>query len=225
MNPMVVVNASRRGNARHRGSRGDLLVFAPRFIADRMNGFEKDMRICLTPVPAMHRNGETHAYFPALAACCGAIEYLGALSIGIPGPIKRGLSRGHVQEFARRYMAQPDYNGEAVRILWDLFRNGTAHHGITSGVWIDQHDHQSSRRLTWAIDERSGRPAVEVREKVGTLTKHPPWDCAHTHVATVRLGQLVFDIRAAAHRLVDDIAAGERALDRFRVAMEVLYPR
>jgi hypothetical protein len=190
-----------------------------------MRGFEKDIRICLTPILATHRKGETHACFPALAACCGAIEYLAALSIGIPAPIKRGMSRGHIQDFARRYMAQPDYDEETMRILWDLFRNGTAHHGITSGVWVDQHTQQSSRRLTWAIDERTGRPAVEVRKKVGTLTRHPPWDCAHTHVATVRLGQLALDIPTAADQLADDIAAGGKALERFRVAMEVLYPK
>lgn len=222
---MVAGKPSTHRQLPYRGSGGDLLVFAPRFIADRMKGFEKDIRICLTPVPATHRAGQTHAYFPALAACCGAIEYLGALSIGNPIPIRKGLSRGHIQKFAHRYMAQPDYDGEAIRILWDVFRNGTAHHGITSGVWIDQHADQAGRRLTWAIDERTVRPAVEVRKKVGTLTAHPPWDCPHTHVATVRLGQLALDIRGAADCLVADIEAGGKALDRFRTAMEVLYPK
>lgn len=184
----------------HRGSRGDLRLFAARFIADRMAGFEKDLRICLTGVRATHRKGETHAYFPALAACCGALEYLGALSVGNHVPIRRGLSRGHVQEFARRYMVQPDYDREAVRILWDLFRNGTAHHGITSGIWIDLHADTFSRRLTWAIDEKTGQPALEVRAKAGTLRKHPPWDCTYTHIATVRVGQLALDVRDAADR-------------------------
>jgi len=139
----------------YRGSGGDLQVFAPRFIADRMQGFEKDMRICLTPVPAAHRKGQTHAYFPALAACCGAIECLGALSVGNPVPIKKGLARGAIEEFARRYMTQPDYNREAVRLLWDQFRSGTAHHGITSGVWVDKHAVQADRRLTWASTRKS----------------------------------------------------------------------
>ena len=134
---MVASKPSKQPQLPYRGSGGDLVVFAPRFIMDRMAGFEKDMRICLTPGLATHRKGLTHAYFPGLAACCGAIEYLGALSVGNPGPIKKGLSRGHVQDFARRYMAQPHYDNEAIRVLWDLFRNGTAHHGITSGVWID----------------------------------------------------------------------------------------
>jgi len=189
-----------------------------------MKGFAKDIRICLTPIPASHREGSTHAYFPALAACCGAIEYLGALSIGKSVPIRRGLSRGHIQEFAGRYMAQPDYDREVIRILWDLFRNGTAHHGITSGVWVDQHADQVARRITWAINEKARSPAVAVREKVGTLTRHPPWDCPYTHIATVHLGQLANDIQAAAARLATDIVAGGKALERFRVAMGVLYP-
>jgi len=69
------------------------------------------------------------------------------------------------------------------------------------------------------------RPAVEVKPKVRVLTRDPPWDCAHTHIAIVRLGQLAIDIRAAADRLAADIAAGGKALERFRVAMEVLYPK
>jgi hypothetical protein len=222
---MVASSASKQRQLPYRGSGGDLLVFAPRFIMDRMKGFEKDMRICLTPVMATHRKGQTHAYFPGLAACCGAIEYLGALSIGNPVPIKKGLSRGHIQEFARRYMAQPDYDNEAMRVLWDLFRNGTAHHGITSGVWIDQHVGRADRRLIWAIDERTMQPAVSVREKIGTLIRDPPWNCAYTHVATVHLGQLALDIRAAADCLAADIKAGGKPLERFRTAMEVLYPR
>lgn len=222
---MVAGTTSKHRQSPYRGSGGNLEVFAPRFIADRIKGFNKDIRICLAPVPATHRKGLTHAYFPALSACCGAIEYLGALSIGIAGPIKKGLARSHVQEFAGRYMPQPDYDDEAVRILWDLFRNGTAHHGITSGVWIDRHAGQADRRLTWSVDERAVRPAVEVQERNGTLTQHPPWDCAYTHVATVRLGQLAADIRAAADQLATDIANGGEALKRFRVAMEVLYPK
>jgi hypothetical protein len=189
-----------------------------------MRGFEKDMRICLMGVPATHRNRLTHAYFPALAACCGAIEYLGALSIGLPNPIKRGLSRTHICDFARRYLAQPDYDAEVIRILWDLFRNGTAHHGITSGVWIDQHAGMGGRRLSWAITERTGRPALSLQPKTGTLNRDSPWDCGYTHVATISLGQLTSDILEAAARLSAEIAIGGDPLERFRVAMETLYP-
>lgn len=189
-----------------------------------MRGFEKDMRICLTGVPATHRGGVTHAYFPALAACCGAIEYLGALYVGHPNPIKKGLSRTHINDFARRYLPQPDYDVEAVRILWDLFRNGTAHHGITSGVWIDQHPGMSGRRVTWAITEQRARPALSLQPKTGTLNRDSPWDCGYTHVATISLGQLSTDVLEAAGRLAAEIALGGEPLDRFRVAMETLYP-
>jgi hypothetical protein len=105
---------ARQERGPYRGSGGDLRVFAPLFIDDRMAGFEKDLRICLTPVPAIHRRGETHAYFPALAACCGAIEYLATLTIGRARPIRDGLVRRDIESFAQDYMRQPDYDAEAV---------------------------------------------------------------------------------------------------------------
>lgn len=214
----------RRTKSRYRGSGGDLQVFAPRFIEGRMQGFEKDMSICLAGIPTSEGGGLTHAYFPALAACCGAIEYLGALSVGQRNPILRGLSRTHITDFARRYLPQPDYDAEAVRILWDLFRNGTAHHGITSGVWVDHHPAMNGRRLTWSITEKTGRPALSVQPKAGTLDRDPPWDTTYTHVATLMLGQVASDVIEAAGRLAAEIALGGEPLNRFRVAMEALYP-
>jgi hypothetical protein len=224
MRPASSTDRHRRGP--HRGSGGSLQVFAPVFIAERMTGFEKDMRICLTPIPAVHRKGETHAYFPALAACCGAIEYLAAMVIGRPKAIRQGLARSDVSAFADAYMRQPDYSSEAIRILWDLFRNGTAHHGITSGVWIDKHAHEDGRRMTWSILASDQNPAIEVVAKEGVLRLDPPWDCAYTHIAKVRLGRLVRDVRSAADRVAEKIASGDdTALRHFKVAMEVLYPK
>ena len=130
---MVASKPSKQPQLPYRGSGGDLVVFAPRFIMDRMAGFEKDMRICLTPVLATHLQGtDARLLPPGLAACCGAIEYLGALSVGNPGPIKKGLSRGHVQDFARRYMAQPHYDNEAIRVSVGPIpeRHGTSRHHV-----------------------------------------------------------------------------------------------
>ena len=63
----------------HRGAIGNIGAFAPKYIQGRLGGFEKDMRICLTPVKLRDGSGTTHAYLPAVAACCGILEYLTAL--------------------------------------------------------------------------------------------------------------------------------------------------
>jgi hypothetical protein len=190
-----------------------------------MDGFRKDMRICLTPTPALHRTGETHAYFPALAACCGAIEYLGALSCGNDRAIREGLTVGQITTFAETYMPQPDYDRSAVRILWSLFRNRVAHYGITSGVWVDQHEEFKGRRLIWEVRETRGQPALSIKQQEGTLKYDPPHDCSYTHLALIRLAQLALDVESAALRLIEHIEREVGAsLSKFSVAMNVLYP-
>jgi hypothetical protein len=57
-------------------------TFAVEFVRGRLAGFEKDMKICLTPAPRLDGKGNTHAYFPALAACTSTLEYLTAMSRG-----------------------------------------------------------------------------------------------------------------------------------------------
>src|SRR5262245_23727859 len=94
----------------HRGSADHIAEFAPKFVRGRLRGFEKDMWICLkdTPYSALPehlRNGrspgaDTHAYFPALGACCGTLEYLSAL---YAGQIDR-IGEFHIQRYARKFL-------------------------------------------------------------------------------------------------------------------------
>jgi hypothetical protein len=114
----------------HRGASGDDLVFARRFVQSRLAGFEKDIRICLTGVNSKVRPGMTHAYFPALAACCATLEYLAALHRGNI----HGLGWRQVADWARAYLPQPDYDGDTVRVLVEALWPSTVlfcaiHHG------------------------------------------------------------------------------------------------
>jgi hypothetical protein len=199
-------------------------AFAKHFVAARMAGFTKDMRICFTGVPAEHRKGDTHAYFPALAACCATLEYLTALSLGARRAFRDGLTKNDIATFAQEHMHPHEYDQEVVRILWLLFRNAVAHRGITTGVWVDNHVNHQGRRLGWRIGVSSGRPAIEVVPMARTITKDAPWPCATTHIANVRLGQLARDIRGAARRLSANIEADPAAATRFHQAMTHLYP-
>lgn len=204
----------------HRGSSGDIAVFAPRFVAGRLEGFEKDMTICLRP---LKRRGSltTHAYLPALAACCAFVEYLTGLYRGRFG----GIGWQQIAEFANRYLPKPDYDEEAIRVLFSMFRHPIAHRGIASGIWVDRNDGPGKgRRVTWQVSADARRPACEVVPKSGQLISDPPWPCTYTHLGHIHLRSLWVDLRNAANRYSDDVAADAQLQTRFVRCMKDLYP-
>lgn len=203
----------------HRGAGSDPAAFAQDFVRKRLTGFEKDMRICLTGVPHLDDpTRETHAYFPALMACCGTLEYLAGLSQGKPD---KPLGHDKIAVYAARYM-NPAYNADIVRILWEAFRHKVAHHGISSGVWLDR---EKDRRVTWKIEEGDVAPALLLVEETGILEYDPPWPTAYTHRMHIRLGRLWQDIRDSAHRYLAEHANSHDLQENFEACMRHLYPR
>ncbi len=210
-----------RGAPIHRGAIGNTAEFAGRFIQGRLVGFEKDMQICLTPVESKARSGVTHAYFPALAACCGIVEYLAGLYRGNI----RGVGWQQVADFADRYLPQPDFDRETVRVLFEAFRHPVAHRGIASGVWVDRHPGAGTgRRLTWKVLADAKRPACKVVAEVGQLRRDPPWPCPYTHRVHIHLRRLWIDIRNAANLYSKEIGKAPRLQANFEACMRQLYP-
>ena len=204
----------------HRASAGNMAVFATRFIQGRLEGFEKDMKICLTPMRLETSRDPTHAYLPALAACCGLLEYLTGLYRGKLGKI--GWEQ--VSQFAARYLPQPDYDEEAVRILFQVFRHPIAHRGIASGIWVDpNHGPGKGRRITWRVSADARRPACEVIPREGQLIRDQPWPCSYTHVGHIHLRSMWVDIRGAAQRYSEEIS-GRQLQAHFVACMKHLYP-
>lgn len=183
-----------------------------------MAGFKKDIDICLAGAAADSSGRITYAYLPALMSCCATLEYLADLFLGR----NNSLSKGDIQQYANRFMPQPDYDTEAIRILWELFRNGVAHHGITSGVWKDMKPANLGRRLTWDIVCEEGR-AIEVRAQAGKLMVHPPWPTSYTHRAIIRLPALSRDVAMSAELFIQ--AFDEPMLANFYRVMRKLYPK
>lgn len=205
----------------HRGANGDMAIFAPKFIRGRLSGFNKDIQICLTPIQSTDRSGKTHAYFPALASCCGTLEYLTALFRGNTNRI--GWEQ--VAEFAERYLPQPAYDNETIRILISAFRHPIAHRGIASGIWIDHKNGAGKgRRLTWKVSADTKRPACEILEEAGTLLMDPPWPSTYTHRVHIHLRGLWIDLRRAAIRYAKDIATDAVLQANFEKCMKQLYP-
>jgi hypothetical protein len=207
----------------HRGAGvADLGAFAKRFIHGRVSGFEKDIRICLTRRRAVGRPGFTHAYFPALGTCCATLEYFAGLYRGN----LRGIAAQHIADWAQDYLAQPDYDRESVRVLFDGFRHPVAHRGIASGVWIDQRPGPTyGSRLTWKVLANSSRPACRVVAETGFLEKDPPWRCRYTHRLHIHLRRLAIDIRDGAIRYARAVSVDRQLQTNFTRCMEQLYPR
>ena len=206
----------------HRGSANDTGAFASHFVLSRLAGFEKDIHICLSPIPSKTRWGPTHAYFPALATCCGTIEYLTAMHCGRVD----GLGWRNVAAWAKTYLPQPDYDNDTVRVFFEAFRNSVAHRGIASGIWRDLKPGPGrGRRITWKVLADARRPAIRIVEEYGTLKNDPPWLCNYTHRVHIHLKSMAVDIREAATQYAKDVLTSRDLQSSFMSCMLTLYPQ
>lgn len=206
----------------HRGSGDDIGAFARHFVLSRLAGFQKDIQICLTPIPSQTRPGTTHAYFPALATCSGTIEYLTAMYLGRVD----GLGWRNVADWAKTYLPQPDYDGDTIRVFFEAFRNSVAHRGIASGIWRDRKPGAGhGRRITWKIFANAERPSIRIVAEEGTLKNDPPWRCSYTHRVHIHLKSMAVDIREAATRYANDVSGNRSLQGHFVSCMRSLYPQ
>ena len=196
----------------------DMAVFARDFLQRRLQGYRKDMQICLEPVASRGRAGITHAYFAALGASCGFLEYMAALFSGHV----IGVGWQHVAAWTERFMPQPDYDRETTRILFSAFRHSIAHRGIATGIWVDRRL-TPHNRITWKLLANSRRPACALVAERGTLVKEPPWPCKYTHRMHIHLKALEIDLAAAVPRYASAVIE-PRLLENFSSCMRQLYP-
>ena len=206
----------------HRGAIDNPGEFAKRFVLARLAGFEKDIEICLAGIPSKTRPGLTHAYFPALGACCGILECLTALHCGRVD----GLGWPNVAAWAKEYLPEHEYIEDTVRVLVEAFRHPVAHRGIASGVWVDKKPGPGrQRRITWKVFADSQRPAIEIVPEEAILTSDPPWPCKITHRVRIHLKAMAIDLREGAKRYANDVSERRELQDTFLKAMRKLYPQ
>ncbi len=204
----------------HRGAADDRVRFATEFLRARLLGFEKDMQICLAGVYSKEKGRITHAYFPALATCCGMLEYLAGLHVGRLD----GLGRREIDLYAK-FLPTPGYDSETIRVLFDAFRNAVAHRGIASGVWLDRSPQGRGRKLTWKVLADTRRPALEVVASEGVIRYDSPWPSPYTHRVHIHLGRLWRDIRDSVEGYIERLGASKELQDNFFACMKSLYPR
>lgn len=134
----------------------DFALFAVKHVNDRMVGFRKDIRICLTPTTHPVTKQPTLAFSPALGTCCATLEYLSSLFLGKNDPSRPGIA-----EYAKNFL--PDlYNRPTIEMLYRAFRHAVAHRGIVSGVWIDE---STGNRIAWKLSDGASHPAIAVSHR------------------------------------------------------------
>lgn len=203
----------------HRNAAGNISAFARDFIEARLAGFEKDLTICLTPTPSLTRRGNTHAYFPALGACFGFLEYVTGL---FRGNIN-GIGWRQIADWTDRFLPQPDYGRDMVRVFFDAFRHSVAHRGIATGIWIDRSTAPRAR-VTWRVLADARRPACRLVAEAGVLKSDPPWPCPYTHRMHIHLRALRTDLRKGVLSYAGAIGTEPHLQRNFETCMRQLYP-
>jgi hypothetical protein len=170
-------------------------------------------------MPSPGRSGFTHAYFPALGASCGFLEYMAGL---FNGDIN-GVGWQQAAAWTHRFMPQPDYDRETTRVFFSAFRHSVAHRGIATGIWVDR-TKSPHNRITWKLLANSRRPACTLVEENGTLIKDPPWPCNYTHRMHIHLKSLELDLASAVSSYTAAIAKEPALQANFSACMRQLYP-
>lgn len=196
--------------------------FASTYVRKRLEGFAKDIKICLRSIPHPTERGKpTVAYFPALALCCATLDDLSSL---YDGRIRRGVHPPTVKAYAATYLPQPDYSDEVVDVLIGSLRHSTAHRGIAGRVWVErQNKHATGRRLGWKVYAGAGRPAIKIVQESGE-TFPAPWPCLYTHRTHVHLASLAHDLRESGTRFSKDLESNPELVNRFIACMREVFP-
>lgn len=209
----------------YKGSGGDMAIFAPRYLDDRLKTFAKDMNICLTGRPSEDREGNTHAYSPGLMNCCGMLELLANLY--------GGTTKNHKKRYERidaysKFLPHPCYSKDNLRVLYRSLRNATAHHGTAGGVWPENDKVKNGRRVTWRIYADYNHPALALKAESCVLRNDSPHDSPYTHRMHVRLGRLWRDIRDSvfeSNGYLDALQSDPVLLKNFENCITCIYPK
>jgi len=197
-------------------------VFAPTFVRSRMEGFQKDIRICLRPIKHPWEPRATYAYFPALGLCCATLDLLSSRH---SGRIENGPHLSSLNAYSASYLPQPAFNEDILYVLFRSLRHSIAHQGIAARVWIDRRKNggKAPRRISWLVSPDDHAPAIRIVAKK-EYASPAPWPTPITHRTYVYLGRLSEDIVASALSYANDLEATPALRTRFERCMRVLFP-
>ena len=208
----------------HFKSEEELVTFARKFFANRLETFRKDIAICLTP----NESGQ-HAYFPALIICIAFAELLSSLYAGTIADPK--LKREELKQYAEKFM-KPEYTADSLDILYEFLRHKVAHLAYPYAVFDTStkpaaFGGQARRRVTWTVHETERRPAIELipystpKQLVQTPT---PWPVSYDCRIEVSVRSLAIDIVRSVEAYLDALKSNTEAQDNFAKCMEHYFP-
>jgi hypothetical protein len=204
----------------------ELVAFARKFFANRVETFCKDIAICRTPDAC----GE-HAYFPALIICIAFADLLSGLYAGKLH--RHGLKE--LKQYAAKFM-EPEYTSDRSRleILYECLRHKVAHLAYPYAVFDTDRAKsktflgQTRRRVTWSVHETEQRPAIAItdyptpRQLVQTPT---PWPVSYDCRIEVSVASLAKDIVGSIDGYLRHLESDRVAREHFAKCMKDYFPQ
>ena len=198
-----------------------LLTFAREFFANRVETFEKDIAICLTP-----NEREEHAYSPALITCLSFAELLSGCYAGR----LNGLRPKDLEQYAKDFMEPETYDRRSLELLWVCLRHKVAHLAYPYVVF-DTHSEpktilhgQPRRRVTWSIHDTEQRPAIKITDCPTQQLVKTPWPVSYDCLIEVWVGSLAIDIVRSIEGYLQRLQSNPAAREHFAKCMKDYFP-
>jgi hypothetical protein len=176
----------------HFESSDELRKFAKSFLRDQVEGFRKDIRICLT---MDHRR--RHAYFPALIRCISFADFLGGLHAG---NIESHSFR-ELWEYAKKFMNGANYDELRLAILYEGFRHKIAHlsdpYPVFDTATKPKVFRGPHRRIAWTV--YAGQRTIPIKlvpypNRTFLKRTRTPWPVCYDHRIEISVRTLANDI-------------------------------
>jgi hypothetical protein len=201
-------------------TKDDVTRFAEKFVQGRVDGFKRDIDICLTA----DANRE-HAYMPALMAVIAHIDYLSGLNAGdVEDHSIDDLVRLVREHMPSRY---PDHE---LRVLYVAFRHKLAHLSHPYFVFDTASDGRlkggQPMLLTWTITEEAHEPPLHIeridppRVLVQTFC---PWETRYDHRMHISIRTLADDAIKLSAAYLEKLRRDPQLWEKFQGCMKEFY--
>ena len=129
--------------------------------------------------------------------------------------------------YSNRFLPQPVYSEENIRLLFVVLRHAAAHLSTLAGVRVPKSGAYKGQRITWKIYADARHPAIKLQKESGILREQPPWDCPFDYRLHVRIDRLRCDIRDSvmgASGYLYTLQSKSETLQNFKKCMQQIYP-
>ena len=196
--------------------------FAQQFLANRLEGFKKDMRVCLRPD---EQEPNKVAFFPGLLTCISLLELLSGLYAGKV----TGHSPARAHAYAAQFMDPQIYSDRNVEILYGVYRHKIAHLGHPYYVF-DTGTNPTKfpgprQRITFNVRAGGATPAVFLHKHVGIVSHlKVPWSVPFDHEAIITVTTFRDDVLDSIPNYLAAVSASPDLQQKFELCMKEFFP-